>query len=91
MDTKIITIENTTVEELSDLVAEKVIKRLNLKKPNEETLLTREETADFLHIDVSTLYHWVKKGKVVCYGIGRRRYFKKQEIIKSLVQLQVYK
>lgn len=44
---------------------------------NPDELLTREETCQLLKIDSSTLWHWTKNGKVTCYGIASRRYYKK--------------
>ncbi len=55
---------------------------------NSEELLSREETCKFLHIDSSTLWAWSKNGKIKCYGIGARRYFKKSEIMQSLTLLK---
>lgn len=52
-------------------------------------LLTRQETCDLLKIDQSTLYHWTRKGKVICYGIANRRYYKRSEIMDCLMKLSV--
>jgi hypothetical protein len=57
------------------------------KEQLQEELLTREETSKFLKIDLSTLYHWTKKGKVKVYSIGSRRYYLKSEILKALKPL----
>jgi hypothetical protein len=62
------------------------------KQPEEkdsEILLTRKETCEFLKIDSSTLWSWTNKGKIACYGIGNRRYYKKEDLIKSMVLLKV--
>lgn len=88
METKVITIENISVDELADRVAEKLLQKIDILKENKDVILTKKEAEQFLQIDPSTLYNWVKKGKVNCYGIGGRRYFKKQEIIDSLVRLK---
>ena len=56
-----------------------------------EILLTRAEACEFLKIDSSTLWHWTKKGKIDCYGIGNRKYYKKEDLLKSLVLLNVKK
>ncbi|MDO5979185.1 helix-turn-helix domain-containing protein [Flavivirga spongiicola] len=81
----------TTPHQLADLVDEKVKKSLEkLKKEllhenaNDE-LLTREQAAELLHINLSTLWHWQRKGKIKCYGIsGSRRYYKRSEIMDAL-------
>jgi hypothetical protein len=60
----------------------------NFNNPNPDVLLTREQTCDFLQIDSSTLWHWTNKGKVIAYGIGNRRYYKKAELLECLIQLK---
>lgn len=94
MITKTIQIQEFTVDELADQVAEKLLfkmenylKMLAAKKDDE--LLTREETANYLKINVTTLWHWTNKGRLVSYGIGGRRYYKKQEVFDSLIKLRV--
>ncbi|MFC4268359.1 helix-turn-helix domain-containing protein [Polaribacter marinivivus] len=59
-----------------------------INSDNSDKLLTREETCNFLKIDSSTLWHWTNKGKVIAYGIGNRRYYKKSELLESLKQLK---
>ena len=63
--------------------------RKKLEDKNSEILLTREETCEFLKINSTTLWHWTKNGKIDCYGIGNRRYYKKEDLLKSLVLLKV--
>jgi hypothetical protein len=57
-------------------------------KENSEELLTRDQLCKFLHIDPSTAYAWCNAGKIKCYGIGARRYFRKSEIMQSLTLLK---
>jgi hypothetical protein len=63
--------------------------RKQLEEKDSEILLIRQETIDFLKIDSSTLWNWTNKGKIDCYGIGNRRYYKKEDLLKSLVLLKV--
>jgi len=91
---ELVQIENISVDELTDIIAEKLVDKLEKRiatlilNQNDEELLTREETANLLKIDSSTLWHWTNKGKVTAYGIGARRYYKRGEIMKALVQLK---
>ena len=55
------------------------------KKPTE--YLTRNEVADLLKCDLSTIWAWQKKSKLIPYGIGNRVYFKRSEIEAALVCL----
>lgn len=52
----------------------------NLEPKNPVELLTRNEVAEMLKCDLSTIHNWCKKGKLKPYGIGNRVYFKRSEI-----------
>lgn len=83
-----------TTDQLADLIDEKLNTKFSefqevfLTKEADDELLTREQTAHFLQVDVSTLYLWVKKKKIKAYGIGNRRYFKRSELIESLTPIE---
>lgn len=49
--------------------------------------LSRTDIAEMLQIDLSTLYHWTKKGKLISYGIGNRVYYKSEEVEAALIRL----
>ena len=93
MQTNAILLESLTVEQLQQLIGTSVkngIQELQKElqtKDNSEELMTREETCQFLKIDSSTLWAWTNKGKVKCYGIGNRRYYKKNELLQCLIPL----
>lgn len=53
-----------------------------------EELLTRTETAELLKINISTLSNWTKQGKLKSYGIGNRVYYKRSEIMQSIIELK---
>jgi excisionase family DNA binding protein len=55
------------------------------KEPTE--WLTRNEVAELLKVDLSTLWNWQKKGKLVPYGIGNRVLYKRSDIEAKLVPL----
>jgi len=84
----------TTPQQLADLITEGVKNQLHELKKNlksqqaNDDLLTREETCKFLSIDSSTLWAWTNKGKVKAYGIGKRRYYKRNELLESLILLK---
>ena len=93
MITKTIQIQEFTVDELAEQVAEKLLFKIEnylkeLAAKKDEELLTREETANYLKINPTTLWHWTNKGKLISYGIGSRRYYKKQEVIDCLIKLK---
>lgn len=55
---------------------------------NSDELLTREETADFLKVNKSTLWSWHKQGKLTPSGIGKRVYYKRSDIENALKPLK---
>ena len=94
MKTNNIILQDLSVEELQELIGRTVKKNvaelqqdLQSKKFTEE-LLTREETCKFLKIDSSTLWAWTNKGKVKCWGVGARRYYKRSELLECLTLLK---
>ena len=89
-----ILLQDLTPKELSDLIMESVKNQLkefsgelNTQNANDD-LLTRDETCNFLKIDSSTLWSWTNKGKVKSYGIGARRYYKRSELLESLILIK---
>ncbi len=87
-----ILLQNLSPERLTELIKDGVKSQLEdfkktLQTHNPDELLTRTETCKFLQIDSSTLWHWTNKGKVIAYGIGNRRYYKKAELLESLKPL----
>jgi len=89
-----ILLQNLTPQQLAQLIKDSVkdqfqdvLKDISTQTAN-EVLLTRTEACKFLQIDSSTLWAWTNKGKVIAYGIGNRRYYKKAELLESLKQLK---
>ena len=86
---------NFSPQQLAELIRNGVKSELELlreellhKNANDE-LLSREQTAIFLHINLSTLWAWERKGKIKSYGIsGARRYYKRSEIMNALELLK---
>ena len=56
------------------------------KKPLE--YLTRDEVAQFLKCDLSTVHNWTKKGKLIPYGLGNRVYYKRTEVENAIIPLK---
>lgn len=73
---------------IKEIIKEEFIDfKRNLEIKESDILLTRTETCELLKIDSSTLWHWTKKGKITSYGIGNRVYYKKDEVLKSLIKI----
>lgn len=80
-------------EEFRETISEELKKALGAlmellpKESGRSDLMTRQEAADFLSVDLSTLYNWQKQGKIVAHGLSGRVYFKRSEIEKALIPL----
>ena len=94
MQRKLVQIESIEVAELTDIIAEKLLEKLEkriavlIEKTADDELLTREETAKLLKVSLTTLWNWTKKGKIPAYGIGNRVYYKRGEIMNALVSFR---
>ena len=92
--TNSILLQTLSVEQLQQLIGTSVkegilqFQKELQTKTNSEELLTREETCQFLKINSGTLWAWTNKGKVKAYGIGYRRYYKKNELMECLTLLK---
>lgn len=58
--------------------------KIELGKSEPEELMTREEAAEFLKVNISTLSKWTSEGRLKGYGVAGRRYYKKSEIMSAL-------
>ncbi len=78
-------------DELKGIISnsiQEVINKNSVKEIKEEELLSREETSNLLKINLSTLWRWTKDGKLSAYGIGNRVFYKKDEILNSLIKIE---
>lgn len=84
-------VNNVNVEELIERFSKEVQKVFSLKEEekekNKQVLLTRKEAANLLHINLSTLHNYCKQGKIHPLGLGKRVYFKKEELLNSLIYI----
>jgi hypothetical protein len=94
MQNNAILLQNLSVDQLQQLIGTTVRnsivelqKQIQTQSDN-EALMTREETCQFLKVDSSTLWAWTNQGKVKAYGIGARRYYKKSELLECLTLLK---
>ncbi len=87
-------LQNVNTETLLSLMEERVKESLKdllksfVRQKENDDLLSREEAYKFLKIDSSTLWAWTKKGKVKAYGIGNKRYYKRNELLQCIKPLK---
>jgi len=82
-----------TPEELQKLITtavqpylEDIKQYLQPKEP--EQYLSRKQTAELLHVNLSTLFHWNKSGKLCNVGIGNKVLYRRSDIDKALIDLR---
>lgn len=59
----------------------------DIKSPNE--YLSREDTANLLKCDLSTIHNMTKRGDLISYGMRQssRVYYKRRDIEEALIQI----
>lgn len=90
---KITLLHNATPEDLISAILNGVKDQIeNLKKEfqpkNPTEYMTRNEVAELLKVDLSTIHNWTVKGKIKPFGLGSRVYYKRQEIEQSIIPLK---
>ncbi|HSQ84604.1 MAG TPA: helix-turn-helix domain-containing protein [Desulfobacterales bacterium] len=75
-----------TPDELEQLVMKALLKVKAMEKeaPAEMKYYTREQVCEILHISLSTLETYVKKGAITCSRVGKRVLFTQDDIDKAL-------
>ncbi len=82
-----IEIENLTVEELKELIAEvfaKELKNHHAEFLKQEEFLGRRDVANIFKVSLVTIDAWRRKGILKPYKIGKRILFKRSELDRSL-------
>lgn len=79
-------------ETLVELIVQRVNEQLEQFKKSyspctEKEILTPKEVCEMLGIDESTLWHWRQKGKIKAHGIMGKRFYKRSEIMDSMILL----
>ena len=95
MITKTIQIQEVTVDELAEKLADKLLLKMEgylkqMSSTKDEGLLTRQETAAYLKVSLVTIHQWAKYGIINPVRIGNRVYFQKQAIL-NLIEKQTIK
>ena len=90
-----IMLHNMNVKELSscfDAIKQMIISLSeNTTKSEREVYLTRQEVADMLKIDLSSVHNWSKNNILQPYRIGNRVYYKLSEIESSMLPMPNFK
>ena len=65
-------------------LCEKVDQLLDNRLEHSDTYLTSEEAAKLLKVTTHTLWQWRKAGTLKCSQIGRKIYFKNEDVQKLI-------
>lgn len=57
------------------------------KIQDEDRILTRQQTADYLGISISKLGRDTEEGKIIAHGLGKRIYYKMSDIKSALIRI----
>lgn len=81
-----------TPEELQTSIIEGVKKHLdeitlNFQPKNPTKYMTRQEVADWLKVDVSTVHNWTVKGIIKKYGIEGKILYKRAEVEQAIIEI----
>jgi hypothetical protein len=92
--TNSILLQNVNPEQFSELITnifrtqlDEFKKELQNQSANDD-LLSREQLLELLQINASTLWHWQNKGKIIAYKFANKCYYKKSEIMETLIPLK---
>lgn len=92
--TNILQLENTNALDFKNEIVKDVITALkgfaNTLQPDNEQLLTREETAKMLSVSLVTLWDWTRKDIVPAYRIGNKVRYKKSEVSEALQKMNKF-
>ena len=81
----------STPDELKQIVREAVLETRTVKNdaPVEMKFYKRYESCEILHISLSTLDTYVKKGAITCSYLGTRVRFSQDDIDKALAKNRI--
>lgn len=93
--TNVLQLENTTALDFKNEILNGVKDCLEnfsstLQNPDNDKLLTREETAKMLSVSLVTLWDWTRKDLIPAYRIGNKVRYKKSEVLEALQKMNKF-
>lgn len=74
-----------------DSVMQNAQRKTGPLKKEEKSLLSVKEAAELLHVTPTTIHIWKSQGRISFKKIGRRTLFDKNELIRSITNVQMPK
>lgn len=81
-----------STDDLIERIAERTAELLKTGKKEQglqvqqNDLIVRKEALELLNISSSTLWLYEKEGKIQGYGVKGKRYYKRSEILNSIIE-----
>lgn len=96
MTKQIVQIENTNTLDFKNEIVNGLSEALRnfanqQTQPDQDVLLTREETSKMLSVSLVTLWDWTRKDLIPAYRIGNKVRYKKSEVLSALQQMNQFK
>lgn len=66
--------------------AELIQSRQSIKPEPQDDLITPKQACEILQCTSVTLWRWEKKGRVTPYGIGGKKFYRRSELLQSIVK-----
>lgn len=81
-----LTIENTSAEEMAELLSHKMKHLIEKTLKTESTYVwyTRKQTSEMLKVNVRTLHNWNRAGILTSYSIGNRVYYRSDMVESAM-------
>ena len=90
-----VVLSTRNVDDLISDIANEVLSRIvncdisnsqQKSKSEKNDLIVRKEALELLNISSSTLWLYEKEGKIQGYGVKGKRYYKRSEILNSIIE-----
>jgi len=87
---KVIILQGVSIDEFMSQIEKIIEKKLSEKSeelyPKKSKYLTRKEVSEFFGVSLVTVHDWTLKGNLISYRIGKRIFFKSDEVEKALIK-----
>ena len=90
-----VVLSTRNIDDLISDIANEVVSRIvncdisnsqQKSKSEKNDLIVRKEALELLNISSSTLWLYEKEGKIQGYGVKGKRYYKRSEILNSIIE-----
>ncbi len=80
----IIVTDRLTIESIFEGILRRNLNQQNTDHSIEADKMDRKQAAKFLGVSYSTMYLWVRDGVLTEYGLNRKKYFLRSELIEAM-------